>query len=88
MIVIQCKLARKALSWTMEDLAKKSGTAKYTVFRFENGYNTRERTVNDLKRTFEQHGIKFLDNGEGPGIKILRGSKAGKTLLAEDIQEN
>lgn len=63
-------MARAALGWTVRELAERAAVARYTVTRFEVGERLRPRTIDAIKRCFEQHGIEFIGNGRGPGVRL------------------
>ena len=66
----QCRAARGLLSWTQEDLAKKSSVGLNTIRKFEGGKTSPHRTtLKVLKETFEKAGIEFIDNN-GLGVKL------------------
>ena len=60
------------LGWTQTDLAEQSYVSKRTIARFELEERfLAERTALDLKRTFENHGITFLEaDKNGPGLRF------------------
>lgn len=66
----QCRAARGLLSWTQEDLAKKSAVGLNTIRKFERNKTSPHRTtLKVLKETFEKAGIEFIDDG-GLGVKL------------------
>lgn len=67
----QSRGARAFLRWSQNDLANRSEVGKRTIAAFELGnYIPNSRTLNDLKRTFEDHGITFLETtDDGRGIR-------------------
>ena len=66
----QCRAARGLLSWTQEDLAKKSAVGLNTIRKFEGGKTSPHRaTLNALQITFEDTGIEFIDD-DGVGVKL------------------
>lgn len=67
----QCKAARNLLGWKQADLAEKSAIGTTTIADFERGLRElANRTMKELKRTFEDAGIEFIDDG-GKGVKLL-----------------
>ena len=68
----QCRGARAFLRWSQDDLANRSGVGKRTIAGFELGnYTPNTRTLNDLKRAFEDNGITFLEPDEsGSGVRF------------------
>ncbi|RTL65975.1 MAG: helix-turn-helix domain-containing protein [Hyphomicrobiales bacterium] len=80
----QLRAARAMLSWTRQDLAKRSGVFVNTIKRFEVGESDPKlSTLYSLKRAVEAAGIEFIDDGKvategtGPGLR-LRGSPKRK----------
>ena len=68
----QCKAARDLLGWKQSDLSKKSSIGESTIADFERG--AREpavRTIRDIKAAFEEAGIKFINDREWVGVKLL-----------------
>lgn len=69
----QCRAARALLGWSQTDLNKAAGVAPQTIVGFERGARTPyERTLRDVRSTFEAAGIVFIDRDEegGPGVRL------------------
>jgi transcriptional regulator with XRE-family HTH domain len=72
----QCRMARAALKWSREDLAKKSGVAAVTIKGFELlGADSKFSTLIKLQRALEAAGVEFIDEGHksddgGPGVRL------------------
>ncbi|MFT7099196.1 MAG: transcriptional regulator with XRE-family HTH domain [Rickettsiales bacterium] len=61
--------ARDLLGWTRRDLEKKSKISRSTLADFERGdRNLRMDNFEKLLNTFEEAGIKFVNNEEGVGV--------------------
>jgi transcriptional regulator with XRE-family HTH domain len=73
----QCRAARALLDMQQRELAAKSKVSKKTIADFERGLRSPyPRTLEDLRRTFEEVGIQFLDaveSGDGVGVRIRAG---------------
>lgn len=68
---VQCKMARVALGWGVRDLAKHAKVASDTISRLERGEVLRERTIDDIRATFEAAGIEFIpEDTKGPGVRL------------------
>lgn len=72
---MQCRMARSALSMSIEDLARLSGHRPMTISAFERGGNAYQRTVDALQGALEAAGVVFLSDGEtslsgGPGVRL------------------
>jgi transcriptional regulator with XRE-family HTH domain len=66
-------MARAALGWGVRDLAAKSGVTANTVTRIENGADSKQSTIDKLRRALEEAGIEFIDeNGGGPGVRLRK----------------
>ena len=60
----QCRMARSALRWTAQDLARKSGVSRTTVARFEvEQVEPNPATLIVLRQALEAAGIEFLPGG-------------------------
>lgn len=55
----QCRMARGALHWTVEELARQAQLAKNTVMAFEAGRSVRGSSVQAMQDVFEDRGIQF-----------------------------
>jgi transcriptional regulator with XRE-family HTH domain len=66
-------MARAALELGVRELAERAKVSTNTLTRFERGDPLRERTVDAIRAALEAAGVIFLDNGEGPGVKLRRG---------------
>jgi hypothetical protein len=70
---VQCFLARKALGWSLRDLARAAKLASDTVRRFECGGAVRASTLEAIHHTLEKAGVIFIDASDGgPGAKLRR----------------
>ena len=63
----QCKMARAALGWSLDDLAGTSKVSRMTVVRFERGDSVQPQSVQAMRRAFEDKGVQFLDGGKLSG---------------------
>ena len=67
------RAARALLRWSREDLAEKSGVAAVTIKGFEIlGADSKNSTLNKLRRALEQAGVEFLypDGVKGEGVRF------------------
>jgi transcriptional regulator with XRE-family HTH domain len=69
MVPVQSKMARAALGWRMEDVAKAAKVAAGTVVRFEAGEELKPRTVEAIQLAYESAGVEFT-NSDAPGVKV------------------
>ena len=74
LISAQIRAARSLLRWTAQDLAQASGVSIATIKRLEAQDGIPEshpRTLQDLKRAFEEAGIEFIGTpDENPGLRF------------------
>ena len=69
----QCKAARDLLEWKQTDLAEKSTIGITTITEFERGLRElAARTMKELKRTFEEAGIEFINDDKKIGAVVLK----------------
>ena len=70
----QIKMARAALGWSIDTLAKRSEVGVRTINRIEAQNGLPKATSANLKiirLTLEQEGIEFIGNvDEGPGVRL------------------
>jgi DNA-binding XRE family transcriptional regulator len=60
----QCRMARSALKWNLDKVARESNVSRTTIYALENELgNVRPLVKCALQRAFEAQGIEFLDNG-------------------------
>jgi len=52
-------MARAALNWSTQDLAKAAGVSSNTVSRFESGKPAIPATLKAIKQAFEAAGVQF-----------------------------
>jgi transcriptional regulator with XRE-family HTH domain len=73
MLPVQCKMSRAALGWGVRELAAKAEISIETVWRFENGEQLRERTIEVIRKALEKGGVVFItENGGGPGVRLKK----------------
>jgi transcriptional regulator with XRE-family HTH domain len=69
--VVQCFLARKAVGWSLRDLARTAELASGTVRRFECGGTVRASTLEAIQHTLEKAGVILIDAKDGgPGARL------------------
>ena len=78
---LQCRMARAALGWSLDDLATAAGVERKTILRFEQGAtDMRPATRGAARSAMEQAGVVFIDQGEhAGGVVPPLSSKAGIT---------
>jgi len=64
--VVQCRMARPALGWTLNYLAA-SGVSRRTIARFEARESVLPPRVQKLREAIETYGILFIDSGHLAG---------------------
>ncbi len=61
---VQSRMARAALRWSLEDLAREADLGVATAARFETGQTATNRTtLSRVRKTYEAAGLRFLQNG-------------------------
>ncbi|MCJ2012318.1 helix-turn-helix domain-containing protein [Methylobacterium sp. J-076] len=64
-------MARAALGWTTQDLAREAGVGGNTINRFEAGQDARISSVDKMRSALEAAGLEFIpENGGGAGIRF------------------
>lgn len=76
----QCRMARAALKWSIDDLASAASVGRATIARFETGTVPRAETVAALRSAIERAGVTILNDGDhsvsgGPGVRLPSGLK-------------
>ena len=70
----QIRAARGLIGWNGAELAKRSGTNRFTVQRLEQSDGippSRTQTLIDIKTAFEEAGLEFIGGPEnGAGVKF------------------
>jgi transcriptional regulator with XRE-family HTH domain len=67
MNIRQCRMARAALDWSQQDLAKAAGVSARTVIRYEAGEAVLAPRAQALRIAFEAKGVLFIDAGRFKG---------------------
>ena len=72
MIIAQCRMARAALRWSLDDLATESGVGRRTIAKFEAGGSVVPETLDRLAAAFIGAGVAFIDEGGRVGVSVRR----------------
>jgi transcriptional regulator with XRE-family HTH domain len=80
MKAVQIKMARAAVGWGVRELAERAGLTANTVTRIENGADAKQSTIEALRLALQGAGVIFLENGEGPGVKLRSKPKADGSM--------
>lgn len=79
--IAQCRMARAAVNWSINDLADAAEVGRATIVRFESGKGAPNRsTLAAIRRAFETAGVVLFDElaGErGDGVWLRTGSAQG-----------
>jgi transcriptional regulator with XRE-family HTH domain len=68
----QCRAARALLDWTQDDLAVAAQVGVVTIRQFERGVSHPRRAIlAALRRALEAAGVRFIDRGGGPGVRLV-----------------
>jgi transcriptional regulator with XRE-family HTH domain len=76
----QIRAARALLKWRAEDLARESTVGVATIRRAEIAESQTSMTAaNDLavRRALEAAGVEFIENGDGPGVRLRMRARQG-----------
>ncbi|WP_312620007.1 helix-turn-helix domain-containing protein [Agrobacterium pusense] len=70
----QSRAARALLGWTQETLADKARVSLTALKRLESesGFEVYETTRDQVRRSFEDNGIVFLNSNRGVGVMLVR----------------
>ncbi|MBA4800104.1 helix-turn-helix transcriptional regulator [Rhizobium oryzihabitans] len=70
----QSRAARALLGWTQETLADKARVSLTALKRLESesGFEVYETTRDQVRRSFEDNGIVFLNSDRGVGVMLVR----------------
>jgi transcriptional regulator with XRE-family HTH domain len=68
-------MARAALRWSLDDLAKKAKVGRATIARFETGTAARSETLALIRAALEAGGVVMIAEGEasadgGAGVRL------------------
>jgi transcriptional regulator with XRE-family HTH domain len=64
----QCRMARAALQWSLEEAAAAAGVSRRTILRLENDQrDILPDKIGAIRRAYEAAGIRFLDDGPDTG---------------------
>lgn len=64
----QCRMARAALQWSVNEAAAAAGVSYRTIVRLENEQrDIQGEKVAEIRRAFERAGVRFLDEGVDTG---------------------
>lgn len=70
----QCRAARALLAWTQDDLARAAEVGITTIRTFETGVSQPRRAImTAVRRALEEGGVRFVDRGGGPGVRLREG---------------
>jgi transcriptional regulator with XRE-family HTH domain len=68
----QCRAARALLNWTQDDLALAAQVGVVTLRQYEKGASQPRRAIlSALRRALEEAGVRFIDRGGGPGVRLV-----------------
>lgn len=63
-------MARAALGWSLDDLAKTSGVARRSIARFEAGESVKPGTMESLRAAMVAEGVEFINGGKRVGVAV------------------
>jgi hypothetical protein len=65
MLPVQCWIARAALGWSRDRLAREGGMSAHSVKRFEHGRAVTTSISEAIQRTLEKAGVVFIGADDG-----------------------
>lgn len=69
----QVRMARAAVDWTVEELARQAGITAKTVHNYEHGGNATIDTLSKIKAAFDKAGVTWVPENGGPaGVRPPR----------------
>lgn len=75
MLPVQCRMARVALDMGVRELAEAANVSTQTISRLERGEELKSATLTAIRTALEAAGVIFIqENGEGPGVRLKKGS--------------
>ena len=84
-------MARAALAWSTQDLARHAEVGVNTVNRFEAGQDARVSSVEKMRTALERAGLEFIpENGGGAGIRFrdrAESTQRGRGASANDPRD-
>jgi predicted transcriptional regulator len=66
---LQSKMARAGLGLGVRDAATMAKVSTQTISRLESGNELRLRTLDDIRRSYEDAGAEFIDDN---GVRIIK----------------
>lgn len=70
MNIVQCRMARAGIGWSLDDLADQSGVARRTIARFEGGESVKLETVEALRAALVKGGALLVEVEGRPGVTV------------------
>jgi transcriptional regulator with XRE-family HTH domain len=72
----QCRAARALLDWTQDELAEAAQIGVVTLRQFENRASQPRRAIlAAIRRALEEAGVRFIDRGGGPGVRLTEAAR-------------
>jgi transcriptional regulator with XRE-family HTH domain len=68
----QCRMARAALGWTLDDLARCSSVNRRSILNFENGGTVQPASVEKMRAALVAAGAEFINGGKSVGVMVPR----------------
>ena len=76
MDALQVRMALSGLRITNRQLAKAAKIGLATLWKLDTGSVLKERTLDDIQRTLEAAGARFVEDGEWVGIMVRKAGVA------------
>ena len=66
----QSRMARSAIQMGVKDIADRAKVSTNTITRLEAGETLRDRTTEDIRRFYEDQGVRFIAEDEWVGVMV------------------
>lgn len=71
LLPVQCRMARVALQWSVNEAGRAGGVSYRTIVRLENEQRVIQADkLSDIRRGFEAAGVRFVDEGPDAGAVV------------------
>lgn len=71
LLPVQCRMARVALQWSVNEAGRAAGVSYRTIVRLENEQrDIQADKLAAIRRGFEAAGVRFLDEGPDAGAVV------------------
>ncbi|GAK69923.1 putative Xre family DNA-binding protein [Agrobacterium rubi TR3 = NBRC 13261] len=91
MLSLQCRMARSAVGWDVNQLADAAHVPAQAITRFETGDDIDQPMIDALKAALQSAGVSFIDDNQtsaagGPGVRLLKSPAEFDTDQSQTVQ--